>query len=96
MKARRRRRSDVDAARHAWRAIPHYYAYPALGALLGLGSPVGAFLLRYWLADPLLKMTWLRSELDYNFLFYAYMAVGTVASFVVFGVILGLRSERQR
>jgi diguanylate cyclase (GGDEF)-like protein len=93
---RRRRRSDAETGRPARRAIPHYYAYPALGALLGLGSPIGAFLLRYWLADPLLKMTWLRSELDYNFLFYAYMAVGTVASFIVFGYILGLRSERQR
>lgn len=96
MKTRRRRRSDSEPARSPWRAIPHYYAYPALGALLGLGSPVGAFLLRYWLQDPVLKMNWARTELDYNFLFYAYMAVGTVASFIVFGVILGLRSERQK
>ena len=93
---RRRRRSDAELSRPALLAIPHYYAYPALGALLGLGSPIGAFLLRYWLAEPLLKMAWLRSELDYNFLFYAYMAVGTVASFIVFGYILGLRSERQK
>ena len=96
MKPRRRRRSDAEEPRPFWRGIPHYYAYPALGAVVGLGSPVGAFLLRYWLADPLLKSNWIRTELDYNFLFYAYMAVGTVISFVVFGSILGLRSERQR
>lgn len=94
MKTRRRRRSDAEQASRL--AIPHYYAYPALGALLGLGSPVGAFLLRWWLADAPLQTAWLRGELNDNSLFYAYMAVGTVAAFVVFGYILGLRSERQR
>jgi diguanylate cyclase (GGDEF)-like protein len=44
----------------------------------------------------LLKGTWARNEFDYNFLFYAYMAVGTVVSFLVFGYALGLRSERQK
>jgi diguanylate cyclase (GGDEF)-like protein len=92
---RRRRRSDLDAS-GPWRALPHYLSYPALGALMGLGSPIGAFVLRYWLADPLLKMTWARNEFDYNFLFYAYMAVGTIIAFIVFGYALGLRSEKQR
>ncbi|HEX4047259.1 MAG TPA: GGDEF domain-containing protein [Elusimicrobiota bacterium] len=96
MRPRRRRRSDAEERRPFWRAIPHYYAYPLLGAIIGLGSPVGAFLLRYWLADPVLKVVWMRSELDYNFLFYAYMAVGTVSAFMVFGYVLGLRSERQK
>jgi diguanylate cyclase (GGDEF)-like protein len=96
MKIRRRRRTDPEDLGPRLRAIPHYFAYPALGAILGLGSPIGAFALRYWLADPLLKMTWMRSELDYNFLFYAYMTVGTVASFIIFGYVLGIRSERQK
>lgn len=96
MKPRRRRRSDAEPPPPLWRAIPHYLAYPALGAMIGLGSPVGAFLLRYWLADPILKSNWVRTELDYNFLFYAYMAVGTVAAFMLFGYVLGLRSERQK
>ena len=47
MRPRRRRRSDADEPRPFWRTIPHYYAYPALGALMGLGSPIGAFALRY-------------------------------------------------
>jgi diguanylate cyclase (GGDEF)-like protein len=92
---RRRRKSDQDEPRSA-RGIPHYYLYPAMGFLLGLGSPVGAFIMRYWLADPLLKELWVRHELQYNFLFYAYMAVGTVVAFVIFGYVLGLRSEAQR
>ena len=96
MKSRRRRRSDAEEPRPFWLAIPHYYVYPALGAAVGVGSPIGAFSLRYWLADPLLKATWMRNELDYNFLFYAYMAVGTVAAFMIFGYVLGLRSERQK
>ena len=95
MAARRRRKSDLEATRFL-RALPHYVLYPAMGFFVGLSSPVGAFLLRYWLADPLLKYPWLRNELNYNFLFYAYMGVGSVVSFMVFGYVLGLRSERQR
>lgn len=94
MTARRRRRSDREDTRPLWRGIPHYVLYPALGAVLGLGSPVGCFLLRFWLADPLLRRNWAVTELDYNFLFYAYMTVGTVGAFVAFGYLLGLRSER--
>lgn len=96
MSTRRRRKSDLDEPRHPLRGLPHYYVYPAVGLLLGLGSPVGAFVLRFWLADPLLRELWVRHELQYNFLFYAYMAVGTVAAFVVFGYVLGVRSEAQR
>jgi diguanylate cyclase (GGDEF)-like protein len=93
MTAQRRRRSDQDESRPLW-ALPHQYLYAALGAALGIGSPIGAFLLRYWQANPLLKEIWIRSELDYNSMFYAYMGVGTVLSFIVFGYVLGLRSER--
>jgi len=96
MTARRRRERDHGDRIRNWRAVPHYYLYPAAGAVMGLGSPTGAFLLRYWLADPLLKGVWIRSELDYNFLFYAYMGVGSVAAFLIFGYVIGLRSERQR
>lgn len=96
MSSPRRRRKDHDEHRPLWRRVPHYYLFPAAGFLLGLGSPVGAFFLRYWLADPLLKSVWMRHELDYNFVFYAYMAVGTVTAFVIFGSVLGLRSEAQR
>ncbi len=96
MSVKRRRQRDHADFRADWRTIPHYYLYPAAGMLLGLGSPTGAFLLRYLLADPLLKGAWVRSELDYNFLFYAYMGVGTVVAFMLFGYVIGLRSERQR
>ncbi len=92
----RRRRSDRDDLPPAWRRLPHHVLYPLVGFFLGLGSPVGAFLMRYWLADPILKALWVRSELDYNYMFYAYMGVGTVLSFMVFGYTIGRRSERQK
>jgi diguanylate cyclase (GGDEF)-like protein len=95
MAAKRRRRTDPAEPRFP-RSLPHYVLYPAMGFMLGLGSPVGAFLMRYWLSDPILKHLWVVHELQYNFPFYAYMAVGTVTSFMVFGYVLGLRSERQR
>lgn len=93
---RRRRRRDHGDSRPFWRGLPHHYADAALGALMGLLSPLGAFLLRYWLADPLLRSLWVRNELQYNAFFYAYMALGTGAAFTAFGYALGLRSERQR
>jgi diguanylate cyclase (GGDEF)-like protein len=94
MAARRRRKTDPDETRA--RSIPHYILYPALGFFIGLGSPIGAFALRFWLSSPLLRWHWIRNEFDYNFLFYAYMGIGTVTAFMVFGYALGLRSERQR
>jgi len=90
------RRRERDHWGGGLRSVPHYLLYPAAGAAVGIGSPTGAFLLRYWLADPLLKGVWVRHELDYNFLFYAYMGFGTVIAFIVFGYVIGLRSERQR
>ena len=93
---RRRRRIDLADPRPFWRGLPHDYAYAALGAFMGLLSPLGAFLLRLWLADPLLRSLWVRNELQYNSFFYAYMALGTGAAFTAFGYVLGVRSERQR
>jgi diguanylate cyclase (GGDEF)-like protein len=96
MSGPRRRRADLEEPRPFWRTMPLQYLYPALGFLLGLGSPVGAFVLRYVLADPLMRVLWMRHELDYNALFYCYMGVGTILSFMVFGYVIGLRGEAQR
>ena len=92
----RRRRADAESVLLSWSALPYYLLYPALGAVLGVGSPVGAFLLRYLIADPVLVRPWARAEFQYNFLFYAYMAVGTILAFIAFGYLIGIRSERQR
>lgn len=91
-----RRKSDHEESPALWHAAPHYILYPILGVFFGICSPIGAFLLRFWLADPILKSLWVRNELQYNFVFYSYMGIGTVSAFLVFGYILGLRSEKQR
>ncbi len=92
----RRRRSLLGDRKFFWRTLPHTYLYPALGFAIGLCTPLGAFVLRYLLAAPLLKAQWAHFELQYNFLFYAFMGFGTISSFILFGYILGLRSEEQR
>lgn len=96
MSVHQRRKSDVEEPRTSLRSIPHHILYPVIGTLVGMGSPVGAFILRLWDQDPILKNHWMRHELQYNFLFYAYMGIGTVMAFMLFGYVLGLRSEKQR
>jgi len=96
MKPTRRRKNDLEASRAYLRALPHTTLYPALGFAIGLCTPLGAFLMRYLLAGPLLTTQWIRYELEYNANFYAIMGIGTILSFMVFGYILGLRSEEQR
>ncbi len=63
---------------------------------MGLGSPIGALALRFWLAAPVPSQAWARGELSGNLAFYAYMGVGSVLAFTLFGVLIGVHSERQR
>lgn len=79
-----------------WAGLPHYVLYPLVGLALGLACPAGAFFIRFWLADPIFKVLWIQSELSYNLFFYLYIQLGTVAAFMAFGYILGVRSESQR
>ena len=79
-----------------WWKIPHTAVYSAIGAILGLLTPIGAFLLRFLQADPVLKMLWARSELSYNAVFYIYMFIGASITMILFGYVLGKLSESQR
>jgi len=54
MKATRRRKSDYEASRDYLRSLPHTATYPAMGFAMGLCTPLGAFVMRYLLAGPLL------------------------------------------
>ncbi len=96
MHSHHRRKSDHEEPRPFWHDVPHTFLYPALGFLIGLCTPVGAFLARYWQAAPPLKALWIRYELQSNFVFYCFMAAGTISSLLIFGYLLGLRSEEQR
>lgn len=87
-----RRHSFADKAR----ALPPPFVFAAFGGLLGLGSPVGAFILRWWQAEPRLFPLWMEMELRYNSVFYGYMGVGTVLAFVGFGWYVGRHIDRHR
>lgn len=88
-------RRQPHAHEQGW-DVPHELRYAALGALLGLGSPLGAFLLRWWEAAPRLFPLWAHMELKYNLVFYGYMGVGSVVAFVAFGFYVGRQIEGHR
>lgn len=68
--------------------------YPLIGAILGIGAPAGAFVLRLVLdeharSSPL-------GELQTHAFFYAYQFVGSCIAFCVAGWIAGVRAEQLR
>jgi diguanylate cyclase (GGDEF)-like protein len=92
-----RRHHDPDEGRSGTLdRLPHHVLYPILGLLLSFLAPLSAFLLRLWQSDPVIKWLWIRSELDYNALFYLFMGISMAATLAVFGYIVGKRSESQR
>lgn len=78
------------------REVPPPVSFALLGALLGLGSPVGAFLVRWWRAEPRIFEMWMEVELSSNVDFYGYMGLGTVAAFMFFGWYVGKQIQRHR
>lgn len=64
------------------------WLYGLIGLLLGLGAPVGSFLLRLIFTDSLPA-----EELSRNGFFYLYMLLGTCIVFSVFGLLIGLRED---
>lgn len=78
------------------REVPPPVSFALLGALMGLGSPVGAFILRWSHAEPRIFALWMEVELSANADFYGYMGLGTVAAFTVFGWYVGTHIESHR
>ncbi|MFA5140596.1 MAG: GGDEF domain-containing protein [Elusimicrobiota bacterium] len=93
-----RRQTDLEADGEGGplERIPHQVLFPAIGLLLAFFSPLSAFLLRLWQADPVLVSLWIRSELTYNSLFYVYTTISTALIFMTLGAVLGIKSESQR
>jgi diguanylate cyclase (GGDEF)-like protein len=65
--------------------------YVLIGALLGVGAPLGALLLRL-----LMTPHGAATELEQNGFFYAYMLIGTSLIFALAGVRVGARADRLR
>ncbi len=68
-------------------------AFGLLGAALGLGAPLGAFLVRGLMAPPPL-LGHLAGEWGQYGFFYSYMLLGTCSVFGVFGLYLGRQTDR--
>lgn len=60
-----------------------------LGFLLGLGAPAGWLVWRALITQP----NWLRNEFNQFGEYYAYLTIGTVTVFTLFGYFLGRRSD---
>jgi diguanylate cyclase (GGDEF)-like protein len=61
-----------------------------LGFLLGLGAPAGWLMWRALITQP----NWLRNELTEFGEYYAYLTIGTVTVFTLFGYFLGRYSDK--
>ena len=68
--------------------------YPLIGLILGIGAPLGAFLLRY-ATHPEVRFS-PAAEIATHRFFYAYELIGTCLAFSVAGFAAGLHAERLR
>ncbi len=68
--------------------------YPLIGLILGIGAPLGAFLLRYARHAEVRFSP--AAEIATHRFFYAYELIGTCLAFSVAGFAAGLHAERLR
>jgi diguanylate cyclase (GGDEF)-like protein len=64
-----------------------------LGLILGIGAPLGWLLIRFATTQRDFLFVWIRTEISANGAIYAYMGCGTIFVFVLFGYLLGRRSD---
>lgn len=76
------------------RRVPLRLAYPALGALLALGAPLGLLALRAILFAWPPTLAWLASDLVGEGVTYAYLAVSTTVVFALAGWRVGRAADR--
>jgi diguanylate cyclase (GGDEF)-like protein len=70
--------------------VPQAWKYATLGAVLGLGAPAGALLIRVLGGSSAL------TDLEQNAFFYLYGLLGTCLVFSVVGFFAGRRADRLR
>jgi diguanylate cyclase (GGDEF)-like protein len=87
-------KNDTPASKNGKKAFTRRYA--VVGALLGLGSPLGLLALRYCFFQHDLILSWANRELtDYGW-HYIYAGIGTVVAMALWGWWSGRRMESQR
>ena len=67
-----------------------------IGAILGLGSPLGCLALRFYWDHFSQTNTWVRYELTEHGLYYIYAGVGTVLAMALWGLWSGRNADAQR
>lgn len=88
-------KTDAMTQQPSGRRWPASRVYSVIGALLGVGAPVGFFALRTLLIGKAMRQRW-HEELRGQRIAYSYMAVATPIVFAIFGNVLGRRHERLR
>lgn len=68
--------------------------YGVIGALLGVGAPVGALILRHLFAGAPPWTPWLTTEWSQFSFFYFYMTAGTITALTIFGFFLGTTQDQ--
>lgn len=70
--------------------------YPAVGAVLAQGAPIGLLLLRWAVLTESVPFAWFGDELASDQMTYAYLAISTSAVFVGLGLVLGTAMDGLR
>lgn len=76
-----------------WKTFARRYGF--LGALLGLGSPLGLLFLRYYFNHRAPVNAWLGAELRDSGDIYIYTGVGTVLAMALYGLWSGRGADAQ-
>ncbi len=80
--------------RDRFRSFARRYGF--LGAMLGLGSPLGLLFSRFYLDHAALINGWLLAELQDHGEYYIYAGVGTVLAMAAWGLWSGRKADGQR
>lgn len=64
-----------------------------IGLLLGLGAPAGWLVFRFLATHGSLFLPWVKAEFLQFGALYAYMTVGTITVFTIFGYLLGRKND---
>src|SRR5574341_106896 len=76
------------------RSTPRSRSYPALGAILALGTPAGLLLTNALLAGRVPTYVWVRQEIGLHPITYAYLTLSTVGALAFFGYFFGRLFDR--
>lgn len=87
-------REDVERLWGTLQSMPKSRSYPALGAILALGTPAGLLLTSALVAGRVPTFAWALEEIARLPVTYAYLTLSTVAALAAFGSWFGRSFDR--